>query len=232
MLKFLQSIFRRDQSNSDHKAVLDSIGTALKTAGDDADLMKKELSIVDSEGEWLDEWGTWFGVSRLSDYEEDNRYLDRMLSVIEDKVTIPAIINGVKKVLGDNTIIKIYEPYHEIRYFNVSTFSGEGRYQDGDYYRIGVIDVIINKPVTDELVKFINLIKGAGVSVKFTYKPTPPIEDVIIDGSEDEEIVDSIVSMEMYSVEEQEGRTQSGSNPEHILSGEQVIWTDVRKEDY
>jgi hypothetical protein len=230
MLKFLQTIFKKGNGNSDHEAVLDSIGTALKSAGDDADLMKKELSIVDSEGEWLDEWGTWFGVSRLTNSETDESYLSRMLAVIEDKVTIPAIISGVKKVLGDNTIIKIYEPYHEIRYFNVSTFSGEGRYQDGDYYRIGVIDVIINKPVTDDLVTFINLIKGAGVSVKFTYKPTPPIEEVVIDGSNEEAIVESMVSMKMYTIEEQEGKTQSGSSSDQILSGEQVIWTETRQD--
>lgn len=228
-MKFLNSIFKRDGANADHKAVIDGITKALDTVDKDTDQMKNELLIPTATDTWLDEWGTWFGVTRISG-EADEPYRARILDVLSDKVTIPAIIAGVKKVLGDNTIVKVYEPFVDVRIFNRSTFSGKGKYQNKDYYRIGVIDIILNKPITTDLIKYVNLIKAGGIAVKFTYRPTPAPDQVVIDGSNSELTLSNTISMKLGEMKEQSGRTLSGSQPYMRKSNERVIWTKTTQE--
>ncbi|GLI90615.1 hypothetical protein [Bacillus subtilis] len=232
MLKFLSVIFKQRNSNPDNEAFIEALSNQLQVANKDADLMEQELDLRQSSAEWLDEWGSWFGVKRLTG-ETDEHYRFRILTAMEDKVTIPAIKRGVKKVMGDDTVIKIYEPFEEIRYFNVSTFSGVGRFQDGDYYRIGVIDVIINKPITEELMAFINTLKAAGISVKFTYKMTPPPDQIVIgDGDDNPDVVyENAVSNEPGFIDETNGAVFSGDNPIQRYSGDRDIWVRTTLKD-
>ena len=228
-MKFLNSVFKREGANEDHNAVITGITKALETVDKDTDQMKNELQIPTATDSWLDEWGSWFGINRISG-EADEPYRARILDVLADKVTIPAIIAGVKKVLGDNTIVKVYEPFVDVRIFNRSTFSGKGKYQNKDYYRIGVIDIILNKPITVELIKYVNLIKAGGISVKFTYRPTPPADQVVVDGTNSEPTLSNTISMKLGEMKEQSGRTFSGSKPYMRLSNERVIWSKTTKE--
>ena len=157
----------------------------LEKVKEDADLVKKELMLETAENEWLEDWGSWFGVSRLIGETDDHlRY--RILSCMEDKVSIPSIQNGIAKILnldnirkddnsnailgedpntGKTITISVYEPFEDVRIFNVSTFSGKGRYEDKYYYRIGVIDLKIDglDEVTEEVRDYIKTLNSAGI---------------------------------------------------------------------
>lgn len=171
MLKYLRSIFKRVDANKDHQAVLDALDQSLQNIKVASEELKKELSILTASGLWLDKWGEWFGLSRKPS-ETDDGFRERILDVLrQDRLTIPAIIELIKKVLGDDTAIDIYEPYKNIFRWNISAYSGEDKYQDNEYYRTGVIDIKINKPVTEELLALINLIRAAGTRILVTYEP-------------------------------------------------------------
>lgn len=161
-LKFLQNIFKRNTNNNDHEALITAMGQALETVEEDTNLVVESISLATAEGEWLEEYGSIFGVSRTPN-ETDEHLRYRILTCMDDKISIPAIKRGIKKLLGDDTEITIFEPYTELRRFNVSTFSNDGRFPDSDYWRIGVVDIKINKPVTDEVIGYINQLIGVGI---------------------------------------------------------------------
>lgn len=170
MLTHLAKIFKTITGNEDHQAILDAVDQQLQGINSDTDQIISEMNINIADTNWLDLWGNWFGLSR-SYQESDDDFRQRIFNVLLDPtVTIPAIVMITKRILGQDAVVTVYEPYHDVRYFNISTFSGSGHYEDGTYYRIGVIDVIVNKPITTQLVTAINNIRAAGVLVTFTYE--------------------------------------------------------------
>ncbi len=172
MIKFLNPIFKsrkNENASREHVAMIESISKSLETLDVDVSLMRMELMILSASGKWLDAWGDWFGVPRLTG-EPDDLYSKRIIATtIKPKNTIPAIIDSVNELGGDpNADTTIFEPHKFIARYGVSAFSGLHRYQDADYWRIGVID--INSPfyVTQEFIDAINNIKAAGVRVYYT----------------------------------------------------------------
>lgn len=175
MFKHLARIFKTTTGNEDNQAILNAIDQQLQEISSDADLIVPEMNIKTSDSNWLDLWGSWFGLFRAYQ-ESDDDFRQRIFDVLLDPTcTIPAIVMITKRVLGQDTVVTVYEPYHDVRYFDISTFSDQGHYEDKNYYRIGVIDVIVNKPITNTLVQAVNRIRAAGVFVKFTYEA----EDVV-----------------------------------------------------
>lgn len=163
-LKFLQNIFNINTDNNDHEAVITCLEQALSEVCDDASLTKHELMLATSSDDWLEEWGSWFNISRLPN-EDDDHLRERILSSMDDRISIPAIKRGIKKVLGDNVEVDIYETYNGLRFFNRATFSGWGRYPNEDYWRIGVIDITINteQEISKDLINYIKSLTGAGI---------------------------------------------------------------------
>ena len=134
--------------------------------------MELHSVVTSCTGEWLDSWGKWFGVPRESG-EEDATYRPRILeSVTMKKVTIPALIDAVKRALGADTAIQIEETYQDLRIWNVSTYSGTGKYQDSDTIRLGIVRIIINKEPNDRLREEIWKTKASGVRVIFEVRLT------------------------------------------------------------
>lgn len=231
MLKFISVIFKREGTNPDNEAFFDALNNQLTVSREDADLVKKELNLLEAEGQWLDEWGDKFGLSRRTG-ESDEVFRDRILSLMENKVTIPAIKRAIKKVLGDDTIIGVYEPYVDVAFYNVSAFSGTGRYPDAVYYRTGVIDITINKPPTEMLARFVNRIKPASIIVRFTYKPTPPLDSIIIDGTAEQEVL-AQSNTKTLKVIDTDGEVNliPKYSVDGKYSGETVIWTNNEREN-
>lgn len=227
-MKFLPSIFKRKNANKDHEAFLGAITKKLDEVNANTDQMRKELSPATASDTWLEEWGSWFNRARLAN-ESDEELRERIFEVLDERATIPALEKATKKILGDDTIVRIYEPYRDMRIFNSSTFSGKGRFQDKDYYRIGVVDIIVNKPITKELIAFMEIIKAAGSSIKFTYKAIPPAEDIVIDGRNKEPVLSNIVSMKTLRVTDQNGRVFSGLATMK-RSGDKVIWSQTKQQ--
>lgn len=167
---YLNNLFKNPFLNEENKAVLGVIDDVLNTAKIDIDLSKLELVINSSTGVWLDEWGSWFGVSRLEG-ESDSSYRSRIIAVIGSaKNTIPALIATVRSYINDpNSKIIIYEPYHDIKRFNISEFSGKDKFQSDDYYRSGIIDIRVpNYSIDESLRKAISQVRSAGIKVYYT----------------------------------------------------------------
>ncbi|MDP4224912.1 MAG: hypothetical protein Q8910_00885 [Bacteroidota bacterium] len=130
-----------------------------------------QYSIPSSTGLWLDEWGAWFGTPRLpNESDEDYRY--RLSTIlIRPKVTIPALIESIKPYISDqNFEVQIYEPYTNVRKFNVSLWGSEDKLKDNSYYSSGVMDILIPSVVSPGLDHMVNQSKSAGVVVFYTVK--------------------------------------------------------------
>ena len=219
-MKFLSPLFKKKNANADHQSIIDSIDNQLNQIDKDTDLIKPMMKLSEAEGIWLDEWGSWFGAIR-NPGELDDDYRLRIKQVLTDeKVTIPALIKMTRRVLGEDTVVTVYETYNDIRLFNVSTFSGKGRYEDSDYYQVGVVDIKVNKPVTEELVEILNLTRGSTIKIKFTYTPA---EIVSLEENENPLSFYSVYSGEVVEDNSNED-TFSGSNPIRF-SGSYGIWT-------
>lgn len=168
ILSNLTRVFNK-KSSRELKFTTGAIDRALTMASTDVNLLNLEFVITTSTGEWLDEWGSWFGVARLEG-ETDEDYRNRILaSCIRPKSTIPSIEDAIQSYLGDKDVnIEIFEPYTIIFKPSVTPVSEGYVFQDGVYYRPGVIDIRIDAPITPGLMDIVNQTKGAGIKVFFT----------------------------------------------------------------
>ena len=168
LINTLSRIFKRNPTG-DLKHITDAVDNAINTVANDIKLLDLEFIIGSSTGEWLDEWGSWFGVPRLLG-EKDELYRNRILAIAtKPKNTAPALIEAVRTYLDEpNLNVIVYEPYLNIRKFNISTFSGEDKYQDAVYQRFGVVDIIIPTKTPGIMQNVVQPIKSAGVKVYFT----------------------------------------------------------------
>jgi hypothetical protein len=163
MLKYLSSILK-SLGNSDHQAVIDALSNAMGDIRTNTDQLPNELNITTASAEWLERWGEWFGVNRLpneTDIALQGRVLDTLTQL---RLTIPAITALTKKVLGADTIVTIYEPYTDMFQLDNSTLDNF-LLTDGDFYRMGVVDVSVNKVATPEWIALLNTIKAAGTKI-------------------------------------------------------------------
>lgn len=157
------------RNNGELDFIVQAIETALQQLDIDSREMRLELFINSANGKWLNEWGSWFGVSRFLD-ETDEQYRVRIIaSLSSSKVTINALREIVRNFIQDPTAtVIVYEPFTNLRRFNVSQYSDQDHYQNAEYYRIGVIDIQSSAERTDRFTTLINDSKPAGVKVFFT----------------------------------------------------------------
>ncbi|AYP68597.1 hypothetical protein EalM132_00085 [Exiguobacterium phage vB_EalM-132] len=128
------------------------------------DLAEIQSNIKSAQGEWLDTWGEKFYVSR--DGMSDSAYRTAILNRVKGtSSSVPALEWAVKRALGDDTLVRIEETYEDLRIFNVSTFSGHGKFQDSDTVRLGVVKIYINKPENQKLREEIYRSRGTGIRV-------------------------------------------------------------------
>ena len=165
ILKRLSSIFTKKE-NSEIGYLTSSIDNSISEVLDTVTDIELYQSVIPSAtGEWLDLWGNRFGVPREPG-ELDESYRNRILSeVTNQKGTIPALISAVKRALGEDTKVRVEETYQDLRIFNVSTFSGTGKFQDSSTVRLGVVKIFINKPENEKLRKEIWKTKASGIRV-------------------------------------------------------------------
>lgn len=229
LFKTLTSVFSR-RSTRELRDVVGTVNNSLQlTEADLKELMEIEFLIKSSTGVWLDEWGSWFGVPRRLG-ETDTNYSNRILATVtKPSSTIPAIEDSVKTYLGrPDATVNIYEPYRNIRKHNFSNFSGPDRFQDGTYWRSGVIDISIDDVISPELIQFINSIKSAGVKIYFTRM------DMLGTGPITQLCAPSDVLSYNEILREKEMRTVLQNVPlfsvspygTQSLSGGQVLWTN------
>jgi hypothetical protein len=169
-LKHLLPIWKRnlEDKSKANAAFLHAIDKELTAIEKEAIESKVLLFLETAEGEWLDEYGKWFGVYRR-DEEEDPVYRTRIISyVLLKRGTIPAILEAVRNFLNDYTsTIEIYEPHVNIFRLNHSRLNGPDRLM-GHYYNFAIIDVQLHRSVPEGLVELIEDFKAAGVRAHVT----------------------------------------------------------------
>lgn len=186
ILNKLASFFNR-RDKGDLKLFTQVVDDKLKVLGEDISLLELEYNLRTATGEWLDEWGSWFGVYRGMD-EDDDSYRYRILtSLARATGTIPAILASVLEYYevehgkGKYTEedIKILEPYTLLKKFSeCGDFSGIHRYPDGTFYRHHTLEITIPESVTPELREMVEKTKAAGIKVYYNISQSSlPSED-------------------------------------------------------
>jgi hypothetical protein len=148
--------------------VLKSLADSLSDAERDTLSKKIQLIFETATGEYLDEYGKWFGVSRYPN-EDDNDYRERIkYYLLIPRSTVQGIIEGIQYYLNDTKAhISIYEPWKNIFYLNKSNLNGDD-HLPGYYYRYAVIDVHIDRPMSQAIHDAIEAFKPAGVKFYVT----------------------------------------------------------------
>lgn len=160
----LSSIFTKN-SNSEVAKLSGAVDNSLTDVTNVMADMDNQSVITSATGEWLDAWGERFGVYRGTG-EVDTDYRTRILgSVTDNKGTIPALIDAVHRALGSDTQVTVEETYNDLRIWNVSTFSGTGKYEDSDTIRLGVVKITINKEPNTQLAQEIFRSRASGTKV-------------------------------------------------------------------
>jgi hypothetical protein len=148
--------------------VLKSLADSLSDAERDTLSKKIQLIFETATGDYLDEYGKWFGVSRYPN-EDDNDYRERIkYYLLIPRSTVQGIIEGIQYYLNDTKAqISIYEPWKNIFYLNKSNLNGED-HLPGYYYRYAIIDVHIDRPMSQAIHDAIEAFKPAGVKFYVT----------------------------------------------------------------
>lgn len=175
-LKNIHPLLRRskkDYSDSNY-AILHAIDDLLAEAEKETIEAKSHSYLSRAKGEFLEEWGKWFGVYRR-DNETDEVYRNRIVKYLDiPRGTNQAIKLAVRRYLEDPTVgVNVYEPWKNIFYLNRSHLNGIDHLM-GDYYRFAVITVSIGSPFDEDILDYLERFKSAGVQMIVVYDPTLP----------------------------------------------------------
>ena len=168
---FFHPIFRKSleiEDNEDnkynlHDTIVDTLQAPLDKAKEDELNAKIDMYLDTSRNQYLDRFGSWFGLYRKKDWTDDY-YRDRIKKhVLHERNTINgirmALANFLETEIGN---IHIYEPYKDMFIWNKSYWNTQAFYTS-PYYRYAVIDIKIDAPIKPEIVDIINLFRPAGV---------------------------------------------------------------------
>jgi len=147
--------------------ITESLRQAIEEAGIDVETGKKMMYLTSAEGEWVDYWGSYFGVSRLAN-EDDDHYKQRIIGeVIRPKQTVEGIIDCIATYTGlDKSQIIVFEPFVKLRPLDFGATT-DATYLAGWYYWTwAIIDIQIPIQIDEGLTRIINeLTKAYGVKV-------------------------------------------------------------------
>lgn len=171
----------QDKNGNTKSIIIDAIYKALVTAKEGLDEANLEMVLATATGEWLDYWGNFYGVYRIS-RELDNTYRERIIEeIIAPKSTIPALKRATSRHLKtyqgeilDAVSVQIFEPWtHLIKFDERGTLDGKGRLISYDYWNYAVIDISLpdSTLLTPLLIQYLNKIKAAGIKIIFSLSP-------------------------------------------------------------
>jgi hypothetical protein len=132
----------QSESNGDHLyiyydsllwSLMDAFANGLEVAERDGIIAGLQQAYLHTaEGEWLDLWGSYFGIRR-EDGEDDAAYLHRTVAeVLRPRSNALAMEQTIKDLTGVDVYLR--EPWREIFMLDASTLSGAHRMQDGSFY--------------------------------------------------------------------------------------------------
>lgn len=141
------------ESNGDHVhaftsllwVLLSGYAVEVRAAEYQVDQALRQMVITTAEGEWLDLWGTLYGVPRLQ-HETDAAYRPRIKrEAFRLRVNAHAIEQAIFDATGWD--VRIEEPWKDIFTLDKSQLSGPDRFYDGSRYGYHLI-----RPVTHDIV--------------------------------------------------------------------------------
>lgn len=152
----------RAPSGKENDAFIDALQKGLDDAEDGMYQAKLDSFLDTARGRWLDYWGSWLGLHRLS--RDDDTYREALKAhVLHKRDTIDAIREAIAKYLKTNiSNIFIYEPFRDMFIWNGSHWNTY-KFWPSTYYRYAVIDVQIDNPFNNVISEIINLFRPAGV---------------------------------------------------------------------
>jgi len=177
---FLHPVWRdafKDDKYSDktelNQAVLDVFDDKLQKVEDDTIHSKEQSFLQTASDEWLDYWGSWFGLKRDKE-QSDTDYRQALLNhVVHARDTVPALRNSIANFLKTNMAnVQIYEPYTDVFFLDDSSLDSNKKLISQDYYTYGIIDIEIAVPFPTEVIDIINWFRPAGVLWVLTYRPS------------------------------------------------------------
>lgn len=118
-------------------ALLSAPDKEVTVARDAMDAAIAQLVFTQSEGAWLDYWGTWFDIPRSGLADADYAVFMRD-EIVRGRANNYAIQNAVKAWTGLDVVIR--EPWKELFIWDKSHFgNGDTRWQDGNFYTFGTL---------------------------------------------------------------------------------------------
>lgn len=154
-----------------NKAVLDVFDEELQKVEDDTIHSKAQSFLSTASDEWLDYWGSWFGLKR-EDNQSDEDYRKALINHVKHaRSTVPALKEAIAHFLKTNIKnVNIYEPYNDVFFLDDSNLDSDKYLISDDYYTYGVIDIQISVPFPPDVIDIINWFRPAGVLFVLTYR--------------------------------------------------------------
>lgn len=154
-----------------NKAVLDVFDEELQKVEDDTIHSKAQSFLSTASDEWLDYWGSWFGLKR-EDNQSDEDYRKALINHVKHaRSTVPALKEAIAHFLKTNIKnVNIYEPYNDVFFLDDSNLDSAKYLISDDYYTYGVIDIQISVPFPPDVIDIINWFRPAGVLFILTYR--------------------------------------------------------------
>lgn len=155
-------------------ALMGGYAVVLREAGAQVVQALRQMVITQSEGEWLDLWGTLYAESRRQD-ESDSSYAPR---IPKEAFRLRESPIGIEEAVKDATgkTIRIEEPWGDIFRLDGSILSGPDKLQDGSRIGYFLIQPTSTTPIDwSDVLPVIDRNRAAGVLV------LPPFSRIVID---------------------------------------------------
>lgn len=148
-------------------ALMGGYAGEIREARDQVVQALRQMVIGTSEGEWLDLWGTLYGVKRPNGQSDEDYKTAIPKEAFRIRVNHIAIEETIKELTGYD--VRIFEPWKRIFTLGTSTLSGPDRLRDGTYYTNCLIQPL-GQPGVDwaKVIPIIERNRAAGVLV---YQP-------------------------------------------------------------
>lgn len=226
---YLLNILKRNP-NEETDAVIGAMQESMSEAGNNIQTLKTQFNIQTAEGEWLDEWGTWFLPREVG--ETDPAYSARILKeVTKARVTIGAIRDQALLVFGADVDITILEPHTLVFILSDSELSGAHKMADGRYYRTGTVDLSVSTPLPERLLEKFIPVKAGGVIIYITHEPIiVDTEDGVLKLTVEDDIRELTTDKSVHMfVRDMGGLQLSGNFEEEVMGGRQIFFTSIER---
>lgn len=159
-----------EREEGDLYSLTEALLQGISTLDLDAGTAEKMMYLLTSAGEWVDHWGNYFNLPRLSG-EPDELYKQRILwEVTRPKQTIQGIKELIIHYTGlSENEITIFEPFTQLKPTDFGATTDTTRLAGWEYWTWAVIDIRVPIQIDADLARRIqDTTKAYGVKVFIT----------------------------------------------------------------